>query len=152
MYVWRTADPRDDDEIVRMCVALNAENPGPDPVPAAHMQQTLQTLRKEPQRGRVAVLELNEHLCGYALLISFWSNELGGEVCVVDEIYVKPEHRGRQHATRLIEHLAARSGPFASTAVALTLEITPDNVHARRLYERLRFSGSNLAMRRRLKR
>jgi len=150
--VWRIAGLSDDDEIVRMCLALNAEDPGPAPVPAENMQKTLLVLRKEPQRGRAVVLELEGRVCGYALLISFWSNELGGDACAIDEIYVEPEHRGRRHATRLIEDLAAGTGPYGSTVAALTLEITPDNVRARRLYERLGFRGPNLAMRRRLPR
>ena len=135
-----------------MCLALNVEDPGPSPVPAANTRQTLHVLRTQPQRGRAVVLELAGHLCGYALLISFLSNELGGEVCAIDEIYVEPEFRGRQHATRLIEDLAAGTGLYPSKVVALMLEITPDNIRARRLYERLGFSGPNLAMRRRLAR
>jgi len=43
---------------------------------------------------------------GYALLISFWSNELGGEVCNIDELSVASEYRGRGLATALIEQLA----------------------------------------------
>ena len=77
-----------------MCLALNVEDPGPSPVPAANTRQTLHVLRTQPQRGRAVVLELAGHLCGYALLISFLSNELGGEVCAIDEIYVEPDVTG----------------------------------------------------------
>jgi ribosomal protein S18 acetylase RimI-like enzyme len=135
-----------------MCLALNAEDPGTEPVPAEHMRRTLAALREAPWRGRAVVLELDGQLCGYALLVAFWSNELGGEVCVLDEIYVAPQHRGSRHATRLIEALAAPTGPLAPPAVALTLEITPDNARARHLYERLGFRGDNVAMTRRLPR
>jgi ribosomal protein S18 acetylase RimI-like enzyme len=145
--MWRISEPSDDDAIVRMCLALNSEDPGPRPVPAEHMQWTLLALREVPLRGRAIVLDVEGQTCGYALLISCWSNELGGEVCVIDELYVGPEHRGHGHATRLIEELAGKREPRASQAVALTLEVTPDNVRARRLYERLGFRARNLAMR-----
>jgi ribosomal protein S18 acetylase RimI-like enzyme len=148
--MWRAALPGDDEAMVAMCIALNAEDPGLQPVPAGNMRRTLQELRQTPLRGRAVVLELERRLCGYALLISFWSNELGGDVCTIDELYVKPEHRGRGHATRLLQCLAAQSEPWLEGIVALALEATPDNLRGRRLYERLGFRGANVAMQLRL--
>lgn len=133
-----------------MCTALQAEDPGPRPVPPEHIRRTLRTLRDEPARGRAVVLEQQGRVGAYALIVSFWSNELGGNVDVIDELYVEPGQRGQGHATRLIEALAAQTAPFAASAVALALEVTPGNVRARRLYERLGFEGKNLSMRRRL--
>jgi GNAT superfamily N-acetyltransferase len=150
--MWRDAVTADDEAIVRMCTALNAEDPGPEPVPPEHMRRTLRTLRESPVRGRAVVLEIDGATAGYALLISYWSNELGGEVCVIDELYVAPEHRGSAYATRFLESLAARREPWVANAVALALETTPDNERARRLYERVGFRGRNLSMRRRLAR
>jgi GNAT superfamily N-acetyltransferase len=150
--MWRIANQEDDTAIVRMCLSLNEEDPGPEPVPPENMRRTLLTLRELPLRGHPLVLDVHGRPSGYALLIPFWSNELGGEVCMIDELYVQPEHRGQGHATRLIEDLAAGTLSFASKATALALEITPDNVRARRLYERLGFRARNLAMRRLLSR
>ena len=133
-----------------MCAGLNAEDPGPSPVPPANMRRTLRALRDEPVRGRAVVLEEQGRVGGYALVISFWSNELGGNVDVIDELYVEPAQRGQGHASRLIEALAAGTPPVAARAVALALEVSPGNVRARRLYERLGFQGKNLSMRRRL--
>jgi len=148
--VWRLATPADDDAIVRMCVALNVEDPGPHPVPPEHTRKTLTALREVPSRGRAIALELDGHVCGYALLMAYWSNELGGEVCAIDELYVEREYRGRRHATRLIDELAAGTSLWSPRPVALALEVTPNNVQARRLYERAGFRAHNLAMRRRL--
>ena len=133
-----------------MCLALNVEDPPPHPVPPEHVRQTLLALREVPSRGRAIVLELEGQVCGYALLIAYWSNELGGEVCTIDELYVEPEYRGRRHATRLIDSLATGEGLWSPKPVALTLEVTPNNVRARQLYERAGFRVHNLAMRRRL--
>jgi GNAT superfamily N-acetyltransferase len=148
--MWRDARPTDDEAIARLCSALNAEDPGPEPVPTANMLRTLRELRSAPLRGRAVVLEIDGEVGGYALLISFWSNELGGEVCVVDELYVTPERRGNRYATNLLEALSARREAWVESAVALALETTPDNARARRLYERVGFRGHNIAMRRRL--
>jgi GNAT superfamily N-acetyltransferase len=150
--VWRNAEPTDDPAIVRMGLALYAEDPGPELVPAEHTERTLAAFRREPWRGRALVLELEGRVCGYALLASFWSNEMGGEACVLDEIYVEPGQRGRGRATRLLEDLLSGASPHAHSAVALALEVTPANQRARRLYERLGFRAKNLTMNRRLPR
>lgn len=150
--MWRPAEPRDDDDLIALSVALNTEDPGPAPVPADHIRRTLATLRAAPARGRALVLEVDGQAAGYAFLIGFWSNELGGDVCVIDELYVAPAHRGHGHATRLLDDLASGVAPYAVGAVALALETTPDNAAARRLYERVGFRARNLAMRRLLPR
>jgi GNAT superfamily N-acetyltransferase len=148
--MWRSALPADDDAMVGMCIALNAEDPGPRPVPSENMRRTLRELRQASVRGRAVVLEVDGRIRGYALLVSFWSNELGGEVCTIDELYVEPEHRGCGHATRLFECLSARSEPWLESIVGLALEATPDNVRARRFYERIGFRAANVAMQLRL--
>jgi GNAT superfamily N-acetyltransferase len=150
--MWRAARADDEEAIVRMCQALNTEDPGPHPVPPDHMRRTLRTLRETPLRGRAMVLELSGRVGGYALLISFWSNEAGGEACLIDEVYVEPEHRGQGHSTRLLGDLAAKADRSLPDFVALLLEVTPANVRARRLYERLGFLAGNNLMRQRLKR
>ena len=144
--MWRPASVADDDVIARMCQALDAEDPGPAPIPEAHARRTLAALRAQPWRGCAVVLELGGRAAGYALLVSVWSNELGGEVCVIDEMYVDPAARGQGHGTRLVRALASGEVPWAGQAVALALEVIPGNERARRLYERLGFESRNLSM------
>jgi GNAT superfamily N-acetyltransferase len=148
--MWRSAQSADDEVIVEMCLTLNAEDPGPHPVPAENMRRTLDELRRTPVRGRAVVLELEGRIHGYALLISFWSNELGGDVCTIDELYVEPAYRGCGHATRLFQDLSARSEPWLENVVALALEVTPGNDRVRRFYDRIGFRGANAALQLRL--
>lgn len=150
--MWRPAAESDDARIIELCVALNREDPGPDPVPPAHMARTLQMLREQAARGCALALEMNGAVQGYALIISFWSNELGGEVGIVDELYVAATARGQGHATRLLESLAKGTVVGLPAYTALTLEVRPDNARARRLYERVGFTATNTVMRRRVAR
>jgi ribosomal protein S18 acetylase RimI-like enzyme len=146
--MWRAATAEDEHAITAMCLALNAEDPGPKPVVAEQVHRTLETLRSQPVRGCAVVLDVDGEVVGYALLISFWSNEVGGELCTVDELFVLPSHRGQGHASDLLERLARGQGPRSSGAVAIALEVTPANTRAWKLYERLGFKGGNRTMRR----
>lgn len=148
MDAWRPARADDDDAIVHMFLALNREDPGQRPVDATHMRRTLATLRAAPSKGRVVVLEEAARPAGYALLIPFWSNELGGMCCTIDELYVVEAQRSRGHATRLFEALAAGSPLWPDESVALVLEVSPKNAGAFALYRRLGFVGDNVTMRR----
>ena len=148
--MWRPASPADDDAIVRSSLALYVEDPTPEqPQPDdASVRRTLAALRAEPLRGRAVVLELDGDVCGHAFLIAFWSNELGGDVCTIDELYVAPRPRASGAASELIEALAR--GQLYPGAVALQLEVTPGNARAQALYRRLGFAGKNIGLRRRV--
>ena len=148
--MWRLTNVADDDAIECMCIALYAEDPGPDPFSPENIRRTLRALREKPQRGRALLLEVEGRACGYALIMSYWSNELGGDIDIIDELFVERPYRGRGYATTLIEALAAGNEPLASKVVALALEVTPANTAARRLYERLGFKGRNVGLRRRI--
>ena len=132
-----------------MCMALNVEDPGPTPVRPQQMRCTLAKLREDANSGRAVVCKVEGRTVGYALLIPFWSNELGGEVCNIDELFVAPQYRERGLATALFGSLTEGDSLLWPTKpTALALEVSLQNERARALYERLGFRGKNLAMRR----
>jgi ribosomal protein S18 acetylase RimI-like enzyme len=107
------------------------------------MQRTLAEFIANPIRGAIAVLQMKNKPCGYALLVSFWSNEFGGEICAIDELYVEPEFRGRGFATQFIKGLARGDSPIWPRRTAMiTLEAYRTNPRAKALYERLGFQVS----------
>ena len=146
--MWRLARTEDDDRIVALCLALYVEDPSPVFPDAAQARRTLEELRRNPGRGLAAVLELDGRVEGYTLLISFWSNEFGGELCDVDELYVTPDHRNRGHGRALFDTLA-QGGLWPGQAVGASLQVTPDNTRAMALYERLGFRRTGTSMVRR---
>ncbi len=150
--MWRLSAGSDDDVVVELCLGLFREDPGPLPGDSRNMRETLATLRREPWRGRAVVLDLGQVVVGYALLIAYWSNELGGEVCAVDELYVTPESRGHGHGTALLEALERGDIWPGRRFVAVALGVTPENARARRLYERLGFVPVGVSMVRKLHR
>ena len=144
--MWRLSRPDDDDRIVELCLALYAEDPSPVFPVASQVHHTLEELRRRPGRGVATVLELDGRVEGYALLISFWSNEFGGELCDVDELYVTPDHRNQGHGAKLFDAIA---GLWPHGSVGTSLQVTPDNTRAFALYERLGFRPTGTSMVRR---
>lgn len=114
-----------------MCTQLNADDPGPVAVRPHQVHGTLAKLRDEPHRGRALVCEVNGERAGYTLLISFWSNEPGGEVCNIDELFVVRAYRGRGLATDLFTMLTnSQQSLLPPKPVALALEVSPTNHRA----------------------
>jgi ribosomal protein S18 acetylase RimI-like enzyme len=139
MSVWRLAVPDDDEVIVSMSLALYDHRPPPDGVMPSQVRATLDMFRAEPVRGRALVLDAAGAAAGYAFLVSFWSNELGGEICTIDELFVQPEWRSRGHSTALVASLLSDRSLWPRRPVALELEVSPTNTRARALYDRLGF-------------
>ena len=62
-----------------------------------------------------------------------------------------PTHRQRGLGSKLVQGLASSSAPFFRRAVAFELEVSPRNLRARALYERLGFASRKNATLRLLK-
>jgi ribosomal protein S18 acetylase RimI-like enzyme len=123
--------------VLAMMRALYAEDAPAHPVDHARFPVTVEALLAEPIRGSAIVFEQDGANCGYAILIPYWSNEYGGAVLYVDELFVVPEARNRGIAHRFFDFLT-RTRPFAT--VAISLEVSPSNARAQRLYESIGFS------------
>lgn len=147
--MWKIAEQTDDDALVHFCRELNREDPGTMPVPDTNMIQTLILLRRQPERGRALVLVNGDRAVGYALLISFWSNELGGAVCNIDELFILPEWRGKGFATHLLTEILQNRQIWPEVPVALELEVSPANHRAQSLYRKLGFSVTRNSLMRR---
>ena len=105
-------------------------------VDASTFPATIDRLLAEPVRGRILLFMRSDIVCGYALLIPYWSNEFGGTVLLIDELFVEKPHRGQGMARAFFDFVTA-TRPF--DAVALALEVSPKNARARALYEAMGF-------------
>lgn len=151
MITFRLATAVDDDALIRLILSLYREDSSPDRPTETSARMALLTLRETPAWGHAIVIEDAGTIAGYALLISFYSNELRGRVCVLDELYVAPSFRGCGIGRAFLEALAGRSLPVFSDAVALELEVSPKNKRARALYANAGFAPiRNTTMRRAL--
>jgi GNAT superfamily N-acetyltransferase len=139
--MWQKARLEFYSAISEMCAGLYQEDPSPDVDPQKNIQLTLATFANQPIRG-VALVYLDRNVpVAYALLSAFWSNELGGEVCTIDELFTKKEFRSRGIAKDLFAQLSGPSDLWPVNTVALELEVSPINKRSRALYEKMGFSA-----------
>jgi ribosomal protein S18 acetylase RimI-like enzyme len=123
-------------KIVSMMRALYAEDEPAHAVDSDRFPRTIEHLLNEPGRGRIILFQENGFVRGYALLIPYWSNEFGGTLLFVDELFVAPEARRRGIARAFFQFLIVQR-PF--DAVAFALEVSPRNTRARSFYESIGF-------------
>lgn len=131
------------DELLEMMAGLYAEDPSDQTPDPAQFRATVLHLVSHPEQGQIVLFRSEGEVSGYALLIPYWSNEFGGRVIFVDELFVREQRRSRGIATAFMAHLRA-TPPWP--CVALALEVTPGNARARRLYEALGFVARKNAL------
>ena len=134
-------------EVVTMMRALYSEDQAASPVDQSRFPANIDALISAPLLGRIILFREDGLLVGYALLIPYWSNEFGGTLLFVDELFVIPGARNRGIGHSFFRFLG-ENRPF--DAVAMAVESSPNNVAARRLYDSLGFEHrANLVQTRR---
>lgn len=76
----------------------------------------------------------NESVAGYSLITTYWCNEDGGNVVIIDELYIEPGNRKKGLAQEFIKWIEEK---FKDDAVAVTLEVITTNTIAKDLYAKV---------------
>jgi ribosomal protein S18 acetylase RimI-like enzyme len=135
--------PEDYDAVERMIIDFYSEggdDPGNPFMTDSKVRKTIAQTLSHPDHLKIIVFReasLSEEPgkpVGYSILSAFWSNEYGGLVMIIDELYVVPAFRGKGVSTHFIRQLAE-----AREYVALNLEVFHENTRAFELYKRLGF-------------
>ena len=105
-------------------------------IPEENFERTFGLLMASSPFADCIVFRDGETVCGYALLALTYSNEAGGTVVWIEEIYVKPQYRGKGIGGAFFEYIDNEYKGVARTR----LEICPDNIKAAALYKRNGFA------------
>ncbi len=94
----------------------------------------------QPEFVRGWLLEFESEIVGYVVLTFGFSLEYGGLDAYVDELFVKPEFRGRGFAAQALEFLTLECQKL--NIVALHLEVDTNNHNAKSLYAKMGFKNT----------
>jgi GNAT superfamily N-acetyltransferase len=136
MTSFRLYESSDYTALEAMIIALYTEDMKGEPMSALKIANTVNKLTSEPNRGCIYIFENQGTIIGYGIIIYFWSNEFGGEIVNIDELFIKKDFRRHGIGRSFFEFL---SKEFESRAVAFCLETTKENHQAYRFYLKLGF-------------
>lgn len=125
----------DYDDLIQMILFLYDEDPGGEPIDEYKINATINEFKRNPQKINIYMFEKHGENIGYAILVYFWSNEWGGNILIIDELYVGENHRGKGVATEFFSF----AENFENIA-AVQLETTPSNQRVLEYYKRLGFA------------
>jgi len=135
----------DFNEFKEMAFGLYVEDHVGMPMTLEKIKRTIDASIRHPEKIQIVMIRSDDIIIGYGLITFLWSNEYGGDVLDIDEIYVKKEYRNKQVATRFMKNILETN----KNVVLFELEATPTNKGAITLYESLGFEVSaNLHLRR----
>jgi len=119
-----------------MIMSLYSEDPCSNDMDRGKIEKTVAFLEKNPSRGRIILFLASGLIIGYSIVVYFWSNEYGGNVLLLDELFIKKEYRGKGIGTGFLKYLITTE---SAECRAIFLEVIPTNVRAIEFYHRVGF-------------
>jgi len=121
----------DRQELMTMITSLYFEDPDGQKMDEGKINKTIHFLSNNPQSGSILILTYEEKIVGYCIMIRYWSNEYGGELTFVDELFIKQEYRSHGFGSQFIKLFAKER---QSVSKAILLEVFPYNQKAFNFY------------------
>lgn len=105
-------------------------------VPTKHHLITFEQLMKDNTYAECYMMEYSGKVVGYALLAKTFSQEAGGLVVWIEELFLLPEYRNKGLGTEFFQFVKETIEP---NVARVRLEVEPDNTDAIRLYKQMGF-------------
>jgi len=126
----------DYNEFIEMVNSLYDEDPEGQPINYSKVEATINEYKKNPQKVKIIILLKNSDIIGYSILVYFWSNEYGGNILFIDELYIKKKFRNKGIGSYFLSYIEKMDD-----IVAIQLETTPSNKRVNKYYKRLGFKN-----------
>lgn len=101
------------------------------PVPKSHFEATFDELMNGSQFAEGFIFEADGNVAGYGLIARTYSQEAGGIVIWIEEIYIKSRFRNKGLGSEFIKYVKENI-----PAKRYRLETEPENTKAQELYKR----------------
>ncbi|HCP15436.1 MAG TPA: GNAT family N-acetyltransferase [Peptococcaceae bacterium] len=133
----RSVVPEDKEPYIAMTEAFYRSDAVLHSIPQAHIQRTFETILNGSPYAQGYIAEHEGKTAGYVLLAMTYSNEAGGLVLWIEEIYIVPEFRGLGLGGELFAFIESMA---KSSYARIRLESEPDNLRALALYQRMGYA------------
>lgn len=132
----RKIKPKDKIEYIKMAEDFYSSPAVLSPVPKSHFEATFDELIYSSPFTEAYILECENEIAGYGLIARTYSQEAGGIVIWIEEIYVKSAFRNQGLGSEFIEYIKNNV-----PAKRYRLETEPENIKAQELYKRHGFKN-----------
>jgi len=99
-------------------------------IPASRIHRTFQEVVSSSPYAKAYILEDAERIAGYALISLTYSNEVGGMVVWIEELYLRQQWQGRGLGSEFLDFIRHEF----PAAKRFRLEVTETNKRAQELY------------------
>ena len=106
------------------------------PIPYEFHERTFDELMRSDDYMEVFILEYNNEPAGYCMIVKTYSQEAGGMVTWIEELYIQKKYRSRGLGKELFKYLEETKD---DTVARLRLEVEADNNIAKNLYTKMGF-------------
>lgn len=106
------------------------------PIPKKHHFDTFNEMMRSNVYLEGYIFEYNNKPVGYAITSKMFSQEAGGIMLWIDEIYIMEEYRSIGLGTEFFNYLKTT---LDASIVRLRLEVEKDNERAKKLYKKMGF-------------
>ena len=104
------------------------------PIPRAHFEKTAEEALKSGTYAEIYLLEYDGEPAGYGLTARTFSQEAGGYVIWLEELYIREQFRSRGLGSEFFAYVEKK---YEGRAARFRLEVEEDNTRAIALYKRL---------------
>lgn len=130
----RKIQPKDRDAFIALGREFYCSKAVLSPIPEENFAHTFDEVLSGSPYADALMVECDGQTAGYAILALTWSNEVGGMVVWLEELYISPKFQGRGLGKEFFAYVEEQ---YAQKALRFRLEVTEDNTGAIRLYNKL---------------
>lgn len=105
-------------------------------IPEHYINNAWDELMREHSYLNAYIIEDRGEPAGFALLSTTFSQEAGGKVVWIEELYIREEYRGRGLGSEFLGFVKDKVEPYVSR---IRLEIEPSNEYAKEMYTSIGF-------------
>ena len=129
----------DCEDLTAMIKSLYKQDPEGEKMNELKINNTIDHLLTFPASGNILMIKTDKRNIGYSIIINYWSNEYGGNIIFLDELYIRPECRNQKTGTGFLKWLITKR---FNNCKAILLETLPSNLKALEFYKKSGFSVS----------